>query len=111
MPNANSVSVNADLARLFSALGDPTRLSLVMSLSTKESLSISALSQGSNLSRQAITKHLRILEAKSIITSTKSGRETHFSLKTERIDELSLFLSSVSKKWDNALQRLRTHVE
>jgi DNA-binding transcriptional ArsR family regulator len=98
-------------APVFAALGDPTRLFLVARLSRGEPRSISQLTRGSRLTRQAITKHLRVLEDVGILRRMRSGRESRFEFHPEPIMDLSTYLAFVSKQWDQALARLKTLVE
>jgi DNA-binding transcriptional ArsR family regulator len=98
-------------ARAFAALGDPTRLALVAQLSRREARSISQLTEGSRLTRQAITKHLRVLEAAEIVHGVRSGRESRFELDPEPFEEMKRYLGQVSAQWDQALARLKSFVE
>ena len=98
-------------ARVFAALGDETRLLLVVKLGSGHGHSISRLAEGTKLSRQAVTKHLRVLERVKVVHSTRQGRESLFELDTTPIRELATYLETVSKQWDSALNRLRTFVE
>jgi DNA-binding transcriptional ArsR family regulator len=92
-------------------LGDKTRLSLVAKLCRGRPHSISQLAEGSTLTRQAITKHLRVLERVGIVRSVRAGRESLFELDPQPIDELKRYLDSVSEQWDKALARLKSFVE
>jgi DNA-binding transcriptional ArsR family regulator len=98
-------------AAVFAALGDETRLALIGHLSSGPPRSISRLAQGSALTRQAITKHLRVLEGAGIVHSVRVGRENRFAFRPEPIDELRAYLDRVSTHWDNALGRLKSLVE
>jgi DNA-binding transcriptional ArsR family regulator len=100
-----------DPAPLFAALGDRTRLSLLTKLSDGQSRSIAGLCGDTNLTRQAITKHLRVLENAGLVISTKVGRESQFAFRPEPIEEVRAYLASVSQQWDDALLRLRSFVE
>ena len=97
--------------RLFAALGDRTRLSLLTKLSDGRTRSISRLSTGTRLTRQAVTKHLRVLEQAGLVNSTRTGRESHFILRSEPIVEMKDYLEKVSRQWDDALARLKQFVE
>jgi DNA-binding transcriptional ArsR family regulator len=110
---AKALRSNSGQARapVFAALGDKTRLSLVAKLSTGERYSISQLTRGSKLTRQAITKHLRILERVGIVRCVRAGRESRFELHAEPIDEMKKYLELVSAKWGEALFRLKSFVE
>src|SRR5215831_11563407 len=85
-----------DYAPVFAALGDETRLSLVVKLSNGQPLSISQLTQGSNLTRQAVTKHLRVLAEVGLVRSTLSGRENLFELDTRPFKDINEYLAFVS---------------
>jgi DNA-binding transcriptional ArsR family regulator len=98
-------------ASVFAALGDATRLSLVAKLSDGPPQSISRLAQGSRLTRQAITKHLRVLEGAGVARSVRVGRENLFALRPEPLKEIQTYLARVSGQWDHALARLKSHVE
>jgi len=98
-------------APVFAALGDATRLSLVAKLCEGLPQSISQLTEGSRLTRQAISKHLRVLENAGIVESVRVGRESQFAFKPRPIDEVKGYLDDVSRQWDEALARLKSFVE
>ena len=98
-------------ARVFAALGDKTRLALVARLCSGQPSSISDLSRDSKLTRQAITKHLGVLEQAGIVRSSHSGRERLFQFDPAPLKAQHEYLTSVSKQWDQALARLKSHVE
>ena len=98
-------------APVFAALGDATRLMLVAKLCGGHARSISQLTQGSMLTRQAITKHLRVLERARIVRSVRAGRESRFEFDPEPIAEIRNYLDLVSAEWDQTLSRLKSFVE
>jgi DNA-binding transcriptional ArsR family regulator len=98
-------------ARLFAALGDPTRLLLVDRLSDGSRRSIAQLCEGQPLTRQAITKHLRVLEQVRIVRQQRAGRERLFALDPAPIDDLRRHIDQVSLKWDQRLGRLKSLLE
>jgi DNA-binding transcriptional ArsR family regulator len=98
-------------APVFAALGDETRLSLVAKLCHGHPHSISQLTQGSKLTRQAITKHLRVLESVGIVHSVRTGREKRFEFDRQPIEGIKEYLDFVSAQWDRALSRLKSFVE
>ncbi|MGD0309427.1 MAG: helix-turn-helix transcriptional regulator [Acidobacteriota bacterium] len=98
-------------ALVFAALGDETRLSLVARLCGRPPHSISKLSHGSRLTRQAITKHLRVLESVGIVHSVRRGRESLFKFDPQPIEGIKEYLDFVSEQWDQALFRLKSFVE
>ena len=98
-------------ATAFAALGDETRLALVVKLCAGQPHSISQLTKGSKLTRQAITKHLRVLESVGMVHSVRTGRENRFEFNPEPMEEMKKYLDHVSEQWDQALSRLKTFVE
>ena len=98
-------------APVFAALGDETRLALVAKLCRGQPRSISQLAEDSRLTRQAITKHLRVLEHAGVVYSVRSGRESLFAFDPEPIEEIKKYLDAVSQQWDQALSRLQSFVE
>jgi DNA-binding transcriptional ArsR family regulator len=108
------VSQNASLgtnASVFAALGDATRLSLLDKLIAGEPQSIARLTSGTKLTRQGVTKHLRVLEGAGIVRSVRVGRENQFALEPKPIEDVRLYLEHVSRQWGQALMRLKTMVE
>lgn len=99
------------VADVFFALGDGTRLSVVRKLGTGGALSATTLSDGANVTRQAIVKHLQVLEGAGLVTHEKHGREVLYALKLRRLDDARAFLEGVSASWDRAIERLRRLVE
>jgi DNA-binding transcriptional ArsR family regulator len=98
-------------APIFAALGDETRLALVAKLCGGEARSISQLTEGSSLTRQAITKHLRVLERAEIVRCAHRGRESLFEFDPAPIEGAKKYLDLVSEQWDQALARLKSLVE
>lgn len=98
-------------ASVFAALGDETRLSVLARLCKGEPQSISRLTAGTKLSRQAVTKHLRVLEGAGMVRSVRAGRESLFELEPKPIEDVRDFLEDVSRQWDAALARLKSFVE
>lgn len=100
-----------DAAPLFAALGDETRLRLLIRLSSGGPGSITQLSAKSAVTRQAITKHLRVLADAGLVRSSRRGRERVWDLEPKRLDDAHAYLERISKQWDDALGRLRQFVE
>ena len=98
-------------APIFAALGDETRLALVAKLCGGEPYSISRLTKGSRLTRQAVTKHLRVLERVGIVRRAHVGRECRFKFDPEPMAEMKDYLDFVSEQWDQGLSRLKAFVE
>ena len=98
-------------ASLFAALGDTTRLRLVLRLCDNGPLSITKLTEGEKVTRQAVTKHLRVMEDAGLVRSTWHGRESVWQLELQRLKDARLYLDLISEQWDEALDRLRAFVE
>jgi len=96
---------------VFAALGDETRLSLLERLSKGRRCSIAQLTDGTRLTRQAVTKHLRVLEKAGVVHATRAGRESVFEFDPRPVAEVRTYLDRVSRQWDEALDRLRAYVE
>ena len=99
------------VAGVFSALGDATRLSLLATLARGQPRSISQLTEGSKITRQAVTKHLRVLESVGIVHCVHAGRKRLFEFDREPLAEVREYLDFVSEQWDQALARLKSFVE
>jgi DNA-binding transcriptional ArsR family regulator len=98
-------------APVFAALGDETRLRLVARLCAGEPLSITQLAAGSQVTRQAITKHLHVLEDARVVTGFRHGREQLWELNTRQLADARHCLDLISRHWDDALARLKAAVE
>jgi len=112
--NSGSVSLPSSAsapAPVFAALGDETRLRLVSRLCTEGPLPLARLALGEEITRQAITKHLRALESARLVSHSRRGRETVWRLEREAFDEARRHLDEISRQWDEALGRLRDLVE
>jgi len=101
----------AERAPVFAALGDETRLRIVSRLGGGEPLSITALARGEPVTRQAVTKHLRVLESAGIVSGRRRGREQLWELQPQRLDEAKAWLEDLSRQWDVALAKLKAFVE
>jgi DNA-binding transcriptional ArsR family regulator len=108
---SNASAARRDPAPVFAALGDRTRLSLIRRLSDGQRRSITRLAQDTRLTRQAVTKHLRVLENAGLVASVKVGRESRFEYRPEPVVEARSYLDTVSAQWDDALARFKAFVE
>jgi DNA-binding transcriptional ArsR family regulator len=100
-----------DTAPVFAALGDQTRLRLVARLCRDGPLSIKRLSEGAGVTRQAVTKHLRVLADAGLARGLRQGREQLWQLEAASLDEARRSLERIAERWDEALERLRAAVE
>jgi DNA-binding transcriptional ArsR family regulator len=110
-PKRSATAALADAAPVFAAMGDETRLRIVAQLSTQGPQSIARLTESTDVSRQAITKHLYVLEDARLARSIRAGRESIWELRPERLGEVRRYLDEISGQWDAALERLRAFVE
>jgi DNA-binding transcriptional ArsR family regulator len=98
-------------APLFAALGDETRLHLVSRLCREGPLSITSLTAGADVTRQAITKHLRTMELAGLMRNVRQGRESVWQLERDRLEVARNYFDLISRQWDDALRRLKGFVE
>ena len=98
-------------AQLFAALGDETRLGLIARLCADGPLSITELTASSGVTRQGITKHLRVMERSGLARCTRKGRESVWEVDQRRVREAQRYLEQISKQWDKAFARLQAFVE
>jgi DNA-binding transcriptional ArsR family regulator len=98
-------------APVFAALGEATRLALVARLCVDGPLSIARLSEGTGVTRQAITKHLHTLADAGLVHDIRAGRERIWQLETARLDAARRCLDEISDQWDAAIARLQAFVE
>jgi DNA-binding transcriptional ArsR family regulator len=104
----------AGLARsvpVFAALGDETRLALLARLCEEGPWSIARLTDGTSITRQAVTKHLEVLAGAGLVHDARRGRERVWVLAPDRVDDARRTLDELSRRWDEALGRLRSFVE
>lgn len=111
MPRSSAARAWKDAAPVFAALGDETRLRVVTRLCEEGPLSISRLTEGSDVSRQAVTKHLQVLEDAGLVQGARDGRENVWTLRPKRLSEAQRLLDVISREWDDTLERLRVFVE
>lgn len=98
-------------AQVFAALGDPVRLTLVSKLNDNQSHSISSLTEGTKITRQAVTRHLTVLEDVGLVTKTKDGRETLYELDARPLKTMQEYLDIIATQWDRTLHNFKTFVE
>jgi DNA-binding transcriptional ArsR family regulator len=111
MSNTRTEGTLAGAALLFAALGDPTRLTLLQRLSRDGPASISTLADDFQTTRQGVTKHLQVLAAAKIIDGERRGREHVWAINPRRLADAQRHLEVIARGWDNALARLKAHVE
>jgi DNA-binding transcriptional ArsR family regulator len=95
-----------DVGSVFFALGDDTRRHVVERLRDGSSLTPSMLAGELPVTRQAVTKHLAVLDEAGLVVKTRQGRETHYRLRPERLTEAAAWIAAVGGRWDDRLARL-----
>jgi DNA-binding transcriptional ArsR family regulator len=113
-PNRRTAAANKPLhscAPLFAALGDEMRLRLIAALCVGGAMSITQLTSGTDITRQAITKHLGVLAAAGLVRDLKVGRERLWEFEPAQLDEARRSLDAIARQWDHALAKLKRAVE
>lgn len=111
MPKPADTRPATDLAEVFFALGDATRLRLVAVMCAGGLFSITQLTASSDITRQAVTKHLRVLAQAGLVRDVRTGRERLWQLEPAPLDEARRSLEQIGRQWDQALGRLKAFVE
>jgi DNA-binding transcriptional ArsR family regulator len=112
--NRRTAAANKPLrscAPLFAALGDEMRLRLIAALCVGGAMSITQLTSGTDITRQAITKHLGVLAAAGLVRDLKVGRERLWEFEPAQLDEARRSLEAIARQWDHALAKLKRAVE
>lgn len=107
-----AMRTQADLmaGAVFAALADPTRRAVVRELARRPTVTASALAAELPMSRQAVSKHLATLAGAGLVETKRAGRETHYRLTPDPLDDAMRWMAAVGGQWDRRLERLRTHV-
>ena len=98
-------------ARIFAALGDPTRLKLVALLCAGGAFSIAQLTASTEITRQGVTKHLQVLSQAGVVRDVKAGRERLWQLEPAQIEEAKRALELIGRQWETALGKLKAFAE
>lgn len=101
----------AKAAPLFAALGSETRLRLVNRLCEEGPLPIARLTEGADVTRQAVTKHLHVLAGAGLVRARGRRRMHVWEVEPDRLDEARRWLNHIEGQWDEALARLKASLE
>src|SRR6186997_2457734 len=96
---------------VFAALADTTRLGLLGRLSVEGPVSITCLTEGTGVTRQAITRHLYALGDAGLVRNARRGREMVWELDAKRLEKARQYLDQIAAQWDDAADRLKAFVE
>lgn len=110
-PLALKVPVLRKSASIFAALGDETRLRMVAALCAGGAMSIAQLTAGTDITRQAVTKHLLVLAEAGLVRDVKQGRERLWEFEPSHLEKARRSLEAIALQWDQALARLKSFVE
>lgn len=91
---------------LFQAIADPTRRAILILLASSQALTPNAISSHFDSSRQAVSKHIKILNECEVISHYKDGREIYYQLNPERLKEIDLWLEQFRKLWETRFSQL-----
>jgi DNA-binding transcriptional ArsR family regulator len=100
-----------DTETLVAAVTEPTRRQLLDLLLERGESTITALADGLPITRQAVSKHLTVLDRVGLVTARRSGRETRYSINLERLDEATTSLEQLAAEWDRRLERIKQIAE
>ena len=98
-------------ATIFAALGDATRMRIIAVLCAGGALSITQLTEGTEITRQAVTKHLQVLADAGLVRDVKIGRERRWEFEPSQLETARRALEQIAQQWDLALLRLKALVE
>lgn len=101
----------AQLANVFFALGDATRLRLVAVLCAGGAFSITQLTANTDISRQAVTKHLQVLADAGLVADLKIGRERLWQFDPTQLEEARRTLELIGHQWEETLAKLKAFAE
>jgi DNA-binding transcriptional ArsR family regulator len=101
----------APLVEVFAALGDPNRQRLLELLAARGRASATSLASAVAVTRQAVDKHLRVLERAGLVSSTRAGREVLYAVRRDELDRSAAWLSEVSANWDRRLAAVKAAAE
>jgi DNA-binding transcriptional ArsR family regulator len=108
---AQGSSAPVVVASVLAALADPTRRQLLDQLSARGRATASTLAGGLPISRQAVVKHLAVLDAAGLVDSTKVGREVRYAVRPEALDTTARWMSSLAAEWDRRLTKIKRVAE
>jgi DNA-binding transcriptional ArsR family regulator len=93
------------------ALADPTRRRLLGLLSAHGQATASTLAEGLPISRQAVVKHLAVLDTAGLVEATRFGREVRFTVRPDALDATARWMAALAADWDRRLARIRRIAE
>ena len=105
------MNYSSDDDDLWEAMADPTRRKLLDLLVARGQATATTLTADMPVTRQAISKHLLVLQRVGLIDSHRQGREVHYAVREPRLAEATSALSDVANRWDRRLQTIKKLAE
>jgi DNA-binding transcriptional ArsR family regulator len=90
---------------IFQAIADPTRRAII-ALIALQAMTPNAIAENFNTTRQAVSKHLRILTECELVRQEQQGREIYYSLEIEKMKEIDKWLNQYRKIWETRFNQL-----
>lgn len=90
---------------IFQAIADPTRRAII-ALIALQAMTPNAIAENFNTSRQAVSKHLRILTECDVVTQEQRGREIYYRLEIDKMKEIDEWLEQYRKIWESRFEQL-----
>ncbi len=96
---------------LWAAVADPTRRRVLEALLEKGEATTTTLAEGLPVTRQAVAKHLIVLDRVGLVAGERRGREVHYAVQPERLDDAADSMARVAAQWDRRLARIKRLAE
>lgn len=103
--------VTGHVDAVFDALGDPTRRRLFDVVAAAGPITATELAGDLPVTRQAVSKHLRVLADAGLVAASRSGRENRYEVVPAALDDARTWLDTVGRRWDDRLAALQRHLE
>ncbi|MBU2666536.1 metalloregulator ArsR/SmtB family transcription factor [Actinoplanes bogorensis] len=99
------------MIEVLAALAEPTRWQLLDQLAAQKEATATRLAEGLPVSRQAVVKHLAVLERAGLVAGHRSGREMRYVVRAKRLDETARWMAAAARRWDDRLARIKELAE
>lgn len=95
---------------VFQAIADPTRRSILILLAS-QTMTAGAIAEKFNTARPTISKHIQILTQCGLVDSTQQGREIHYQLRLDKLNEVDVWVEQIKKIWEQRFDDLDKYLE
>jgi DNA-binding transcriptional ArsR family regulator len=96
---------------VLAALADPTRFRLLDEIATRGGTTATVLATGLPVTRQAVVKHLGVLERAGLVAGRRAGREMRYSVRVEPLDATARWMAETARRWDDRLDAIKRIAE